>query len=252
MNDNISRRSLIINGGVATAAAVVLAACGGEESGLARIGDAPATTALPEAHVSDLVLLRTAQSVENLAVEALTDATVVAKASSTAKTALSMYVDTHKKNIAALAPLVEAHGGTSVTEPNTKMMANYVTTAVALIADSDQAETDVLAFVHALEGVVAATYQAFVAWTSEPELRSAMMMLAIGPSAHSAATAQLIRSGTEGIVPATDENGVALVATLPGAFGPLSPFQAALGKPNDAGSRTVVGMETPSLNSLEY
>lgn len=252
MNDSISRRSLIVNGGVAAAAGVILAACGSESPGLARIGEAPATTALPEANVSDVVLLRTAQSVENLAVAALTDSTIVSKAPATAKPAIEMFVATHRSNLAAIAPLVAARGGTSVTEPNTKMMENYVDTAVALIKESDQAADDVLLFVHALEGVVAATYQAFVAWTSEPTLRSAMMSLAVGPSAHSAAVAQLIRPGTAGIVPGTDENGVALVATLPGAFGPLSSFQVALGKPNDAGSRTVISLETPSLNSLEY
>lgn len=252
MNDRISRRSLILNGGAAAAAGVILAACGSEHSGLARVGEAPATTALPEAHVSDVVLLRTAESVEQLAVAALTHDSITSKASDTTRAAMELYVSAHRANIAAIAPLVAARGGESVTRPNTRMMASYVDTATALIADSDTAADDVLVFVHALEAVVAATYQAFVAWTSEPALRSAMMSLSVAPSQHSAATAQLIRPGSAGIVPGVDENGAALVATLPTAFGSLSAFDATVGNPNDAGARTTLSMETPSLNSLEY
>ena len=252
MNDRISRRSLILNGGAAAAAGVILAACGSEDSGLARLGEAPATTALPDAHVSDVVLLRTAESVEQLAVAALTHATITSKAGDNTKAAMELYVAAHRANIAAIAPLVAARGRESVTRPNTRMMANYVDTATALIAESDTAADDVLVFVHALEAVVAATYQAFVAWTSEPALRSAMMSLSVAPSQHSAATAQLIRPGSAGIVPGVDENGATLVATLPNTFGSLSAFDATVGNPNDAGARTTLSMETPSLNSLEY
>lgn len=252
MNIPVSRRSLILNGGAAAAAGVILAACGSEHSGIARVGEAPATTALPEAHVSDVVLLRTAESVEQLAIAALENDTITSKANDATKAAVAQFVATHRANAAAIAPLVAARGGESITRPNTRMMKNYVDTAVALIADSDTAADDVLVFVHALEGVVAATYQAFVAWTSEPALRSAMMSLAVAPSAQSAAMAQLIRPGTVGIVPAVDENGAALVATLPSAFGSLSSFDATVGNPNDTGARTTLSMETPSLNSLEY
>jgi len=251
-NSIVSRRALLINGGTAAAAGVILAACGSPDPGLGRIGEAPVATALPEAHVSDDVLLRTAQSVENLAVEALGDATITGKASADAKAAMANYVLGHKSNIAALTSVINSRGGESVTEPNTKMMTNYVTKAVAAIKDSEDAEGDILVFVHALEGIVAATYQAFVAWTNDPALRSAMMSLAVGPSKYSAATAQLIRGGTKGVVPAVNKEGVDLVATLPDAFGPLTSFPVVVGKPNEDGAKVTILMETPSLNSLEY
>ena len=252
MNDRINRRTLILNGGAAAAAGVMLAACGSEHSGIARVGEAPVATALPEAHVSDVVLLRTAESVEQLALEALGSEVLTSKAGDTGKAAIEQFVGAHRANVAALAPLVQQHGGESFTAPNTRMMKNYVTTATALIAESDTPDTDVLVFLHALEGVVAATYQAFVAWTSEPALRSAMMSLAVVPSEQSAATAQLLRSGTAGIVPGVDKNGADLVATLPSAFGPLSAYGITIGKVNESGARTSINMETPSLNSLEY
>jgi hypothetical protein len=251
-NSIVSRRSLLINGGTAAAAGIVLAACGSPDPGLGRIGEAPVATALPEAHVSDDVLLRTAQSVEELAVEALTDPTVTGKASAEGKAAMALFVSGHKANIAALTSVVDSRGGKSVTEPNTKMMTNYVTKAIDAIKDSDDAAGDILVFVHALEGIVAATYQAFVAWTNEPALRSAMMSLAVGPSRFSAATAQLIRGGVKGVVPAVDDTGAELVATLPDAFGSLTSFPVVVGKPNEDGARVTILMETPSLNSLEY
>jgi hypothetical protein len=65
-------------------------------------------------------------------------------------------------------------------------------------------------------------------------------------------TAQLINGGTGGFAPANDKDGVALVATLPGAFGSLSAVQVQLGPVNDTGSRATVLMDTPSLNSLIY
>lgn len=251
-NSRISRRSLIVNGSGLAAAGVVLAACSTPDPGLARIGDAPTTTALPEAKVSDVVLLRTLQSVENLAVNALTDAGIAGKADAKTKAALAAYVQGHKSNLARLDQLVGARGGESVTEANPKLTANYVDKAKELIADSDEPETDVLMFVTELEAMVAGTYQAFVAWTNEPALRSQMMSLALDPSQFSAATAQMIRGGSKGIVPAKDDNGADLIATIPSAFGPLSTFSAMLGKPNEAGIKATLNLETPSLNSLEY
>jgi hypothetical protein len=247
----ISRRTLISQGGALAAAGIVLAACGSESSGLARVGLSPSTTALPEAHVSDVVLLRTAQSVENLAVAALTDP-VMANGNSATKAAIEVFVAGHRANLAAIAPLVAERGGTGFDKPNTRMMQNYVAGAVALIEGSDQQEADVIAFAHALEGVVAATYQAFVSWTSEPALRAAMMSLAVRPSYYAVALAQMVSPGSKGISPGVDEAGNPVVSALPTKYGSLASFEATIGKVTEAGARTVVSMETPSLNSLEY
>lgn len=251
-NSRISRRNLIVNGSGLAAAGVVLAACSQPDPGLGRIGDAPATTALPEGNVSDLVLLRTLQSVEELAVSALSDSAIAGKADAKGQAALAMFMKGHERNIADLAALVSERNGESVTEANTKMMTNYVAKAKELIAGSDEPDSDVLYFAMALEATVAATYQAFVAWTNEPALRARMMGLSLDPSQFSAAAAQLLRPGVKGVVPGTDETGAELVAALPSAFGALSGFTVPLGKPNEAGVKATVNMETPSLNSLQY
>ena len=111
----ISRRSLITQGGALAAAGVVLAACGSESTGLSRVGLSPSTTALPEAHVSDVVLLRTAQSVENLAVAALSDP-AMSKGNAATKSAIAVFLNGHRANAAAIAPLIAARGGTARDE----------------------------------------------------------------------------------------------------------------------------------------
>lgn len=247
----ISRRSLITQGGTLAAAGVVLAACGSEPSGLSRVGLSPSTTALPEVHVSDVVLLRTAQSVENLAVAALSDP-AMSKGNAATRAAIAVFIKGHRANAAAIAPLIAARGGEEFGKPNTRMMKNYVSGALALIAESDQAEADVIAFAHAIEGVVAATYQAFVAWTNEPALRRAMMTLAVKPSEYAVVLAQMVSPGTKGVSPAVDETGGPVVSALPTKYGSLGSFDATIGTMTEAGARTVVTMETPSLNSLEY
>lgn len=253
MNEStISRRALIINGSGIAAAGAVLAACSTPDPGLARIGDAPTTTALPEGKVSDVVLLRTLQSVELLAVAALTDSVVTGKANAEGKAALAMFVEGHKSNLGRLEKLVAGMGGESVTEANAKLTANYIDKSIALIAESDDAETDVAVFASTLESLVAASYQAFVGWANDPTLRAEMMSLSLDPSQFSAAAAQLVRAGSKGIVPALDDQGAPLYATLPTAFGELSGISATLGKPNDAGVKASVNFETPSLNSLQY
>jgi hypothetical protein len=79
-----------------------------------------------------------------------------------------------------------------------------------------------------------------------------MVRLGARSSRRAAVAAQLINGGTVGFAPANDKDGVALVATLPSAFGSLSSVQVKLGPVNETGSRATVLMDTPSLNSLIY
>ena len=72
------------------------------------------------------------------------------------------------------------------------------------------------------------------------------------PSEYAVVLAQMVSPGTKGISPALDESGNAVVSALPSRYGSLGSFDATIGKVNDAGARSLVSMETPSLNSLEY
>lgn len=74
----------------------------------------------------------------------------------------------------------------------------------------------------------------------QPALRADLVRLGARSSRRAAVAAQLINGGTGGFAPANDKDGVALVATLPSAFGSLSTVQVQLGPVNEVGSRTTV------------
>jgi hypothetical protein len=78
------------------------------------------------------------------------------------------------------------------------------------------------------------------------------MRVGAGASRRAAVAAQLINGGTKAFGPGVNDEGVAIVATLPRAFGPLNTVQVGLGKPNEVGSLTTVLMDTPSINSFIY
>ncbi|MFM8001790.1 MAG: hypothetical protein ACKPAJ_05180, partial [Actinomycetota bacterium] len=74
-----SRRELLRLSATSLASGLVLAACGKQsgvqdDGAIARLGEAPSTTALAEAEVNDVVLLRTASSLEYNAIDTYTAA----------------------------------------------------------------------------------------------------------------------------------------------------------------------------------
>lgn len=246
----ISRRSLLRGGGLAAVAGVVLAACADSgDTAIARLGTGAAPEALPDVEVTDVVLLRTAMSVEKLVQDALTSTTLATGANASL---MNAFGEAHESARAALRGLVTARNGEPVEEANAKLTANWGARALDLVANSDRAKEDGLALAHGLETLVASTYQGFVTQTSEPALRAEMMVLAAGASRRAATIAQQIAPGTKGFVPVVDEQGNVSVAALPSAFGTQAAIQVTLGAPNEAGVRESVSMETPSLNSFVY
>lgn len=246
----VSRRNLLRSAGLVAASGAVLAACGDPvNEAPTRLGEAPTTTALPDVKVDDVVLLRTAMSMEALVHLALTSDAVTTTSSAAV---MAAFARRHEANLATLSALVTARGGKPFTDPNPKLATVYGNAAIELVADSDRADDDAKSLAHAMESLLAATYQNFVTSTLEPALRADMMRLGASASRRSAVLAQLIRGGAAAFAPAVDADGAALVSTLPSAFGPLTAVQVALGKKNETGARTVVVMDTPSLNSYVY
>lgn len=254
-NNNISRRSLLVTGGATLTAGALLAACGGSSSSsgnIARLGESPTTTALPNGAVTDEVLLRTAMSIEFNAID--TYATVVASGTFDAATnaVLKRFSSEHAAHAAALSGLITGMGGTPYTKANQRVTDLYITPALKLIAESDDVPGDTLLLAHALETLAAQTYQSFVAWINDPALRAAAMGIGDEEARHTVVLAQAIRGGAAGVVPANDDQGKALIAAVPSAFGSLSSIQVSVGKLTDAGTKPTLTLETPSLNSLTY
>jgi len=257
MNNNtpsqLSRRNILRSGGAIVASGAVLAACGGasHSGSIARIGSVPEIDKLETEHVSDVVLLRTAMSVEKMVATMMKDPRVTSLAESSVSPFLAKYAAAHETNMSVLAPLVTARGGQVVNEPNAKLMTAYGENALNLVEEGKTAG-DVLNLTLGLESLVAATYQYFVSLTNEAALRADMMRLGAASSRRAAVAAQLIRGGTVGFSPAINEKGEELTATLPSAFGTLSAVQVVLGPVNEVGTRSPISMDTPSLNSMLY
>lgn len=239
--------------GIIAASGAVLAACGSSSASktIARVGETPEITKLGEAAVTDVVLLRTAMSVETMAKTILTD-TAVTSLVANGVGIVSGFANAHTSHLANLRSLISARGGEAYEEPNEKLMASYGTQALGLVAEGKSAD-DVSSLMLATETLVASMYQYFVSLTAEPALRASMIRMGAQASRAAAVAAQLINPGIGAFAPGVDKDGVATVATLPSAFGALSAVQVQLGPVNpETGSRATVSMDTPSLNSFIY
>jgi hypothetical protein len=85
-----SRRTMLTAGGAAAASAAFLAACGGSNT-VTRLGSAPTTEKLADAAVTDVVLLRTAMSVETMIANMYSDDVVTSLADSEAAPIVAGY-----------------------------------------------------------------------------------------------------------------------------------------------------------------
>lgn len=257
-----SRRQLLRFGGVG-AAGVVLAACGKqagveESKNITAVGLMPEATKLPDAEVNDLVLLRTAASLEYNAIETYEAAIALgvftgsfAEAGSIARRLL----DDHRGHADAINSLVTTLGGKPFTCGNPRLSEVYISPALALITDdaNENPALDVVVLAHALENLAAQTYQSVVTALSDKSLREAAMTIGQEESRHAAILAQALNPGLAGVLPSVDDaTGRPKVATVPGAFGPLTPIPVTLGPVNDDGTRASLNLETPSLNAFIY
>jgi rubrerythrin len=257
-----SRRQMLRLGGVG-AAGVLLAACGKqagveESKNISAVGVVPEPEGLPTAEVNDVVLLRTAASLEFNAIETYDAALglgVFTGAFAAAADIAERLRDDHRGHADAVNGLVTKLGGTPFTCGNPRLHEVYIAPALALITDeaNENPSLDVVVLAHALENLAAQTYQSVVTMLSDKALRQAAMTIGQEEARHAAVLAQALNPGLAGVLPSIDEaTGKPKVAAVPGAFGPLTPIPVTLGAKNPDGSRTTLNLETPSLNSLAY
>lgn len=241
----LPRRAAIA--GVATiGAGAVLAACGGSSSqGIARIGDAPTTTALPPAHITDEVLLRTATALEYTVIDAYERVLSAGYLGAEARALMESFGEDHLAHAQAL----RAATANPVSGPSARLTALYVDPAIALVEAAEDPSEDARMLAIALETLASSTYQAFVAMLSLPALRAEAMRIGAHEARH-AAGLSLLSGGLASVLPAPDSS--ALAAAIPTVFGPLGSVEVELGPESETGSRESISMETPSLNSLEY
>lgn len=257
----LSRRELLRLSGVSLASALVLAACGKQygvinDKAIVSLGQAPPSTQLAEAEVTDAVLLRTAASLEyNLLV---TYKFAVVSGLFTGDFANEMarrFGDDHQAHADAVNASIVVLGAKEVRCANKKISDAYIQPALKIITadDNPNPTMDLVALLHAVENLAAQTYQGLVAMLSAPKLRADAIRIGQQDARHAALLAQVLNPGLARIGPTSNATtGKPNIAAVPSAFGSMANIPVALGAPKPDGSQNTLLFETPSLNSLVY
>jgi rubrerythrin len=285
----VGRRRFLTIGGASIATAALVAACAEDpRTGIARVGVAPSTTKLPDAVVDDVVLLRTASSLEHSAIavyEAVIGHTDLLDAAY--QDVAKRFRDDHAGHAALFEKLTTEAGGTAWTVGNPRI--DQVVLAPILRAilggpktdllpetpASDDIKRDVLNLAHALETLAGETYQALVPIINDAAARKEAITIGTHEVRHAALLAMAITGKPGGyfapsdiaaatletpptVAPATTVKGaspstpIPTVYSVPSVFALLGQVQLVVGKPNDAGTRLTTNLETPSLNTFVY
>jgi Ferritin-like domain len=266
----LGRRGFLQIGGVSVAMAAVVAACGGNDGGgLARVGNAPTTTALPDPIINDVVLLRTASSLEHSMVgffDLVIDDPKLLDPSH--NDLVKRLRDDHTGHAALFEQLTSDAGGEpwACTNPRVDdFVIGPVLKAIngapktedtAEVPPSDDAKRDILNFIHGLESMAAATYQAMVSTLSEPSLRKESVGVGVNAARHAAWLALVITGRPTGYLPPSeapaDPPPFPIAYAIPSTYGLLGAQQLVLGAPNETGVRASISLDTPSLNTFLY
>jgi len=262
-SDGIDRRTLLRNGGLAVGVGALLSACAkdfGGDTAPGRVGVADEGAALPDGEINDVVLVRTMQSLEHSVVEALRLMTAAGGYSAALQTYVNRFAEDHVANAAALGALAEANRGESYDCPNSWFMSRYVEPMYAAVSTSDDVQRDCRAATHALETMLAHSYQFLVGLTTEPEHRRQMMLLGAGAARRSALLAAQASAGTHGYLgpalnseaPETDGLGFPIPYAVPATFGRVDQVPVVVGAVDDEGSRFSTTLQTPAENTFVY
>jgi rubrerythrin len=196
-----SRRQLFKFGGAAILGAAVLAACGNDDdagsgaspttrpapptTGTPTTGAPPTTaapgTTVPAGAADDLVLARTAASLEKLAVDTY-GAAAALLTTQAIKDAATMFADHHQLHLDALNGAITSAGGEAVTMMNQAVYDALVEPAVA----AARTEADAVNLAIELEEAAAQTYVFAGGALSTPALRSTIMTIGGVEARHAA------------------------------------------------------------------
>lgn len=210
-NGLLGRREVLRVGGATITLGALVAACGSSNSGtIGRVGDAPPVRTLPAAVINDVVLLRTATSIENSAINvyaAVVDLGVLDNVlGGLALEYVKRFVEDHTGHAELFSELTIAAGGVPWTEGNCRLDAAFITPVVTRItvgdpdaADgaippSDDPVRDVLNVAHALETLAGASYQSLVPNLTDVALRRDAMKVAADEVRHAALLALTINT----------------------------------------------------------
>jgi hypothetical protein len=271
----VGRRNLLRMGGLAAVSGAVIVACGTDDTAGTvtvppRLGTAPEPERLSEAIINDVVILRTAASLEYLAIDTYdfvlaNFADLFTGAANPLIDVVKRFRDDHQRHGDAANDLIEELGGDRYECANERLFGLYVIPGVQLIAGSEAAASllgveapstaippsddplgDVLTLAWGLESLAGATYQGVVPALTVPELRRDAMTVAAEEARHATLLARVL--APEAIFSGEDTP----IAAVPASFGQLGQVSFRIGAPNEVGNKTLVTLDSPSLNSLIY
>jgi hypothetical protein len=194
------RRQFLKIGGVSILGAAVLAACGNDDdrASTATTGATP-TTLASGAGVDDVTLLKTATSLELLAVATYETAAGSGLVTNAAVAdAAKLFMEHHRAHADALQQATTAAGAEPFDQPNAAVKAAIVDPAVA----AAKAEADVLKLAYDLEAAAAQTYVFAATALSTPEYRSTIMTIGSVESRHQQILGAVLELGPSALFPA--------------------------------------------------
>jgi hypothetical protein len=206
----MDRRSLFKVGGVVLLGGAVMAACGSDNSSSSASPTAP-TSAVPASAVpatggataagatssagattmsADVTILRTASSIEELAVAAYQTAITsrLVKTQAIADAAM-LFQSQHKEHSASFQAATKAAGGMPFTQQNPAVLA-----AIKPMIDALKDQQGVVALAFDLETAAAESYQSYVGTFTDVKLNMAIMAVGGVEARHAAVLAQVLNS----------------------------------------------------------
>ena len=257
-NPRLDRRALLRNGSLVLSMGAIVAACGPEGGNPGRLGVSEPAPELPDAEVNDVVLLRTAQSLEYTAISVYDAAAGLDVLSGDETALVGRFVSDHERHAADIGALVTQAGGEEFTCENPFLMDRAVGPILAALDNSEDLHRDVLNIAYAFEALAGATYQAVVSSLEDSSLRSSLMLIGGEEQRHAAALAGAINPDAP-ISPAlfgeqvdSDEDGFPIPYAIPSTFGQLTGIELVVGEPVGDEGRFSIQLQTPAANTLVY
>lgn len=256
---SIDRRRLLRDGTLALSLGAIVAACGSERGGPEApgrigVGDTPAKG--PDTTVDDVVLLRTAQSLEHTLLEMYG---ALSGAGPLGGSVGDRLVADHTRHAAEIGALIGGQGGQEFACANPFLTERAVTPIVAAVEGSDDADRDALHVAYAFEELAGRTYQALVTALELKMLRSEAMRIGGEEHRHAAGLAGILNPGAyydpamAGFPGAeSDADGFPVRYAIPATFGQLTGISLVVGAADDEGARYETTLQTPAANSLVY
>lgn len=262
LDARVGRRDALRIGGITLSLSAIIAACGDQRTGDSspgRVGNAPPATPLPDGEVNDVVLLRTASSLENTIVAVYERAVAAGAFDGSTATLADRLIENHAATAAQMGELTAANGGTPWTDVNPWIWERTIDPILTTIDDSDDQVRDYISLAITLENLGSSTHQALTPLMGSSDLRHAVADAAVQEARHSAALTLDVFGVANRFTPALVGEEVTRTAdgavrqfAINSTFGSVAQVDVIVGAPDQNGARTTYTLATPAANSFIY